>query len=113
MAKLEGADAPITLRRAAEIAGLTPNSLRRAAVDGRLEAKHIGRDWTTTRKLLHRYLAGRRTGAIPPLPEDYETPRGEPQIEGASRGRPSLERGRMPSTVATRSGHPLADSGRV
>lgn len=71
MAELEEPDASITLRRAATICGLAPNTLRVAAQDGRLTATRIGRDWLTTRRHLHHYLRDRSRGAIKPVPADY------------------------------------------
>jgi excisionase family DNA binding protein len=80
MAELEDADKLITMRRAAELSGLTPDTLKQAAQDGRLQAERPGHDWLTTRRNLHRYLAGRKTGRRPPLPPDYQTPEGEEPI---------------------------------
>jgi hypothetical protein len=76
--KLEAPDQWISLARAAEIAGLRPNTLRQAAVEGRLEAQQIARNWLTTRQQLHRYLAGRKSHGFEakPLPADYQTPPG-------------------------------------
>ena len=85
MAELEGPDETITLQRAAEIAGLVPNSLSDAARAGRLQATRPGHDWLTTRRDLHRYLRSRSRGVVKPLPPDYLTPCGEAPIAG---GRP-------------------------
>jgi hypothetical protein len=84
MAELEGPDETITLKRAAELGGLSPVTLKRAARDGRLEAKRPGHDWLTTRRKLHRYLRGRTAvaGRIQPapLPPGYVVPEGEKPI---------------------------------
>jgi hypothetical protein len=77
MVELEGPDRWITIVRAAEIAGLTPRTLRAVAKEGRLQARKLGPDWITTRRHLHTYLMGRRLGASKPLPEYYEAPVGE------------------------------------
>jgi hypothetical protein len=75
--RLEAPDALITLKRAAELAGLNMATLRQAALARRLEADRPARDWFTTRRKLHRYLVGRSRGRIPPLPEGYQAPEGE------------------------------------
>lgn len=36
-----------------------PNTLRRAALEGRLEAEKLGRDWLTTERDVRRYLRSR------------------------------------------------------
>jgi hypothetical protein len=77
MSDLEGPDEQITLKRAAELAGLVAGTLRIAAQDGRLEATRPARDWFTTRRKLHRFLMARSRGAIAPLPEGYVPPEGE------------------------------------
>ena len=50
----------LTLSQAAEIAGLSPQTLRIQAGAGRLRAEKRGRDWFTTRAWLNEYLAGRK-----------------------------------------------------
>jgi hypothetical protein len=77
MAELEGPDEHITLKRAAEIAGLQPNSLKVKVHEGRLYATKLGRDWVTTRRHLHRYLTARSRGMVKPLPEGYQAPEGK------------------------------------
>jgi hypothetical protein len=74
MAKLEGPDEPITLRRAGALAGLGPHTLQVAARDGRLKASMPGNDYLTTRRHLHKYLMGRSRGVVKPLPEGYQAP---------------------------------------
>jgi hypothetical protein len=74
MAGLEGPDEQITLKRAAELAGLQQITLRRSAISGRLVASRPARDWFTTRRHLHTYLIGRRRGVVKPLPEGYQAP---------------------------------------
>jgi len=76
----EAPDDQISLKRAAEIAGLSHVTLRDAAREGRLDAIRPARDWFTTRRNLHRYLAGRKRGVVAPLPVDYKTPEGEKWI---------------------------------
>ena len=72
---LEAPDAPITLRRASELCGLAPNTLRWQHFTGRLEAELFGRDLVTTRRKLHRYGTNRKPGSkTRPLPNDYEAP---------------------------------------
>jgi hypothetical protein len=75
---LEGADEFISLRRAGELSGLSPATLRRQAYDGKLQTKALGpRMLVTTRRWLHAYLAEaskRDKGARKPLPEGYVAP---------------------------------------
>jgi hypothetical protein len=80
MAELEGPDDQITLKRAAEIAGLTAETLKPAAKEGRLQAIMPGHEYLTTRRWLHRYLAGRKRGVVKPLPAGYVAPEGEEPI---------------------------------
>jgi hypothetical protein len=81
MAELEGADKPISLARAAELSGIDPGALRIQVRGGKLGGEKIGRNWTTTRRQLHRYLSNRRPGGRPvPLPPGYQTPEGEEPI---------------------------------
>jgi hypothetical protein len=77
MAELEGPDRPITIARAAEIAGLRVHTLRLAAEKGRIYAAKLGPDWITNRRHLHRYLRGRKPGMRKALPAGYEVPEGE------------------------------------
>jgi len=76
----EGPDDPITLARAAQLGGLHPRTLRDAAKQGRLGVTMPGNEYLTTRRHLHRYLAGRRRGVVAALPGDYRTPEGEEPI---------------------------------
>ncbi len=46
----------ITLREAAEISGLSHSHLRNLARSGKLKAKKLGTDWTTTREAVAGYL---------------------------------------------------------
>jgi hypothetical protein len=80
MPKLEGPDDRITLARAAALAGLDAAWLRHAAQRGYLRAERPARDWFTSRRWLHHYLAGRKRGVVKPLPPDYQTPDGEEPI---------------------------------
>jgi len=47
----------VTLKEAAELAGVTPDTLRQAVHRGTLRATKRGRDWTVTRRELARYMA--------------------------------------------------------
>ena len=78
----EGPDDPITLKRAAELAGLTPATLRQQALVGRLQTTQPARDLFTTRRWLHIYLTTRNPNSplVAPLPADYRTPEGEEPI---------------------------------
>jgi len=49
----------MTLAEAAREAGLTPDTLRRQAAEGRLEARKRGRDWLVSPAALWTYLDGR------------------------------------------------------
>ena len=62
--ELEGPDELITLKRAAQLGGLHPKTLRDAAKQGRLQATMPGNEYLTTRRWLHRYLAGRKRGVV-------------------------------------------------
>jgi hypothetical protein len=77
MAELEGPDRPITIVRAAQIAGLRARTLRGAAENGRIYAARLGPDWVTSRRHLHRYLKRRRRGPRPSFPDGYQVPEGE------------------------------------
>lgn len=50
----------ISLAQAAEYANLKAEFLRQLAVDGRLKAVKIGRNWVTTRSAVDTYLDNRR-----------------------------------------------------
>jgi hypothetical protein len=84
VAEIEGPDEHITLKRAAELSGLTPGTLKRIVNTRRLEAEKLGRDWVTTRRKLHRYLESRDPirRQTAPLPPTYRTPDGEEPIDG-------------------------------
>ena len=45
----------MTLREAAAILGITPDSLRQAIARGSLKASKRGRDWWVTRKAIEEY----------------------------------------------------------
>jgi hypothetical protein len=74
--QLEAPDQPITLVRAAQIAGLAPQTVRVVADNGKLEVFRYGRERLTTRRMLHRYLLSRleHGGPRKPLPPDYVAP---------------------------------------
>jgi hypothetical protein len=74
---LEGPDQHITLRRASELSGVKPNTLRIQAIAGKLHTVKPARDLFTTRRWLHEYLTAaseRDKGARKPLPDDYVAP---------------------------------------
>lgn len=53
----------ISLKKAAEISGLSPDHLRRLAGGGELWGVKIGRNWVTTEQAVREYLArDRRPG---------------------------------------------------
>ena len=76
----EGPDDLITLAWAAQLGGLRPRTLQDAAKQGRIGVTMPGNEYLTTRRNLHRYLAGRRRGVVAALPTDYRTPDGEEPI---------------------------------
>ena len=71
MAELEHPDVPISMKRAGELAGLDPATLKQAAQAGRLAATKPGHDWITTRRKLDRYLSTRTKSNAAPLPNNY------------------------------------------
>jgi hypothetical protein len=73
--ELEGPDECISLKRAAELAGLHPESIKLKVQEGKLNAEKLGRVWVTTRRHLHTCLMGRGHGMVKPLPPNYQTPR--------------------------------------
>jgi hypothetical protein len=76
MPELEGPDEYITVRRAAQISGLSGDTLSRAGHTGRLQMVQVGWHRYTTRRMLHRYLMSRTEHGGPrkPLPPDYVAP---------------------------------------
>ena len=75
--RLEGPDEHITLRRAGEIAGLSPSTLLVQARAGKLRAVKPAYKYLTTRRWLHAYLTeatARDRGNRKPLPAGYEPP---------------------------------------
>jgi hypothetical protein len=74
---LEGPDEYISLRRAGELSGVRPTTLRVQARGGKLRTVKLERDLLTTRRWLHAYLmaaAERDKGSRLPLPADYQAP---------------------------------------
>jgi excisionase family DNA binding protein len=68
----------ITLRQAAELAGLSPSTLKNQVRNGRLRAVKPGHDLLTTRAWLQDYLTGRsKAGGAHrrPRPEGQSAPR--------------------------------------
>ena len=77
MSDLEEPDVYITLKRAGEISGLSPNTLFIQARDGKLKTWQPARDLFTTRRWLHEYLMAASEndkGTRKPLPEGYVPP---------------------------------------
>jgi excisionase family DNA binding protein len=66
----------ITIKRAAEISGISPNTLRQQVRKERLRTVKPGHDLLTTRTWLHEYLTSRDAtfGKVKPLPPDYVAP---------------------------------------
>lgn len=56
----------MSIRRAAELSGRSPSTLRAAARRGSLGARRVGRDWVTTEEALATYLGirARRRPAV-------------------------------------------------
>jgi hypothetical protein len=73
---LETPDQPITLHRAAQLAGLSPKTLGEQVRRNKLGIVRFGHERLTTRRLLHEYLAGREEGRghRKPLPSNYVAP---------------------------------------
>jgi hypothetical protein len=73
---LEGPMELITLKRAGEISGISPGTLRNVARKGKLRVRKEGRDNFTTRFWLHQYMMSRSTahGKANPLPPGYVVP---------------------------------------
>lgn len=64
-------DDVVSLEEAAESLGRSPEAFRKAAQRGTLEARHVGRQWITTRDAAARYVASvqtRRRVRRPPRP---------------------------------------------
>ncbi len=74
--QLEAPDEPISLVRAAELAGLSPNTIRAQVRKRRLQVFRYGHERLTTRRLLHQYLMERDDTfqQTVPLPEGYQAP---------------------------------------
>lgn len=73
---MEGPDDYISLPRAAQIAGLSVNTIRAQVRNNKLKVVQFGTERLTTRKWLHEYLTSRdeRRQQSAPLPEDYQAP---------------------------------------
>lgn len=77
MPALESPDEYISLKRAGDLSGVRPTTLRVQALAGKLRTVKLARDRLTTRRWLHEYLvaAGERDkGSRLPLPEGYQPP---------------------------------------
>jgi excisionase family DNA binding protein len=58
-----GLEELISLKKAAEVSGLSQDHLRRLAEKGQIWAKKLGRNWVTTERAVREYLAhDRRPG---------------------------------------------------
>jgi excisionase family DNA binding protein len=55
-----GLEELISLKKAAEVSGLSQDHLRRLAEKGQIWAKKLGRNWVTTEQAVRRYLAHER-----------------------------------------------------
>ncbi|AGY59232.1 helix-turn-helix domain-containing protein [Gloeobacter kilaueensis] len=55
----------LSLAEAAAEVGLSQNTLRKYAINGRLQAKKIGRNWVTTRGAVRQYLQSRDATKVP------------------------------------------------
>ncbi len=59
----DAANILISFAEAAKISGLTPSHLRRLAINKKIWAIKLGRDWATTKTAIQEYLeTDRRTG---------------------------------------------------
>ena len=76
--QLEGPDEIISLRRAGELSGVSPGTLRNQAIAGKLQTRKLGaRMLVTTRRWLHAYLlaaSDNDKGSRLPLPNGYQPP---------------------------------------
>ena len=76
--RLEDPDEMISLRRAGDLSGVSPGTLRNQAIAGKLQTRKLGpRMLVTTRRWLHAYLlaaSGRDKGSRLPLPQGYRVP---------------------------------------
>lgn len=57
LAKLEAMEPRISFAEAATRLGIDPSVLRHKAIDGKLEAEKVGRDWSTTWSAIEEALA--------------------------------------------------------
>lgn len=62
---LLAADELISLGEAASKVGLSPDSLRRYALQGKLKARKIGRNWVTTIAAVEQYMSRRDASKAP------------------------------------------------
>jgi hypothetical protein len=75
LAELEDPMELISLKRAAQISGVSSITLRLQARNGRLRTVQPARDLLTTRTWLHEYLMSRTPASgRKPLPPDYVAP---------------------------------------
>jgi hypothetical protein len=74
--ELEPVDQFISIARAAQLADVSPHTLRNQARAGKLRTQKLGHDLVTSRRWLHEYLMSRDTqrGRTKPLPVDYRAP---------------------------------------
>lgn len=84
-----GADDPIGLTEAAEIAGRAEVSLRRAAALGTLEATKIGTSWMTTRAAISAYMALVASREWQSVPQRVARPGGHARRAGRRRSPPA------------------------
>ena len=57
----------LTLKQAAERAGIDPSTLRHAIRDERLQAVKFGRDWAVTENEIIRYMVSRKSAPARPI----------------------------------------------
>jgi hypothetical protein len=75
MPDLEGPDEHITLRRAAQMSGISRDTLSHAGHTGRLQMVQVGWHRYTTRRWLHAYLMSRKAASgRKSLPADHVPP---------------------------------------
>jgi len=63
--ELLAADELISLAEAAVQVGLSPDSLRRYALQGKLQARKLGRNWVTTMAAVEQYMSRRNASKAP------------------------------------------------
>ncbi len=62
---LLASDELVSLAEAASKVGLSPNSLRRYVLQGKLRARKVGRNWVTTLAAVKEYMSSRDASRAP------------------------------------------------